>query len=100
MARLAGKTALVTGGGNGIGKASCLAFAREGAEVVIADYNRDAADALAGEIVAQGGRAVAVSGDVSDEQSVDHMVAAGLDAFGKIDALLDKAGEDRITVEL
>ena len=92
MARLAGKTALVTGGGNGIGKASCLAFARERAEVVIADYNHDAADALAGEIVAQGGRAVAVSGDVSDEQSVDRMVAAGLDAFGKIDVLLNSAG--------
>ena len=92
MGRLAGKTALVTGGASGIGKASVTAFAREGAEVVIADFNPEAADALAGEIAAQGGRAVAVSGDVSDEQGVDKMVAAGLDAFGKIDVLLNSAG--------
>lgn len=92
MGRLAGKTALVTGGANGIGKASVEAFAREGAEVVIADFNPDAASALAGEITARGGKAIAVSGDVSDEQSVDQMVAAGVDAFGKIDVLLNSAG--------
>ncbi len=92
MGRLAGKTALVTGGGNGIGKASSLAFAREGAEIVVADFDRGAAEALATEIAAQGGRAIAVPGDVSDEESVDRMVAAGLDAYGKIDVLLNSAG--------
>lgn len=92
MGRLAGKTALVTGGGNGIGKASVLTFAREGAEVVIADFNQAAADTLAAQITSEGGKALAVSGDVSDEASVDQMISAALDAFGKIDVLLNSAG--------
>ena len=90
--RLEGKTALVTGGGNGIGKASVKAFAREGAAVVIADFRKEFAEALAQEIVADGGRAVPVGGDVSDEGDVDAMVAAGLDGFGRIDILFNSAG--------
>ena len=92
MGRLTGKTALVTGGGNGIGKASIVKFAGEGAKVAIADYNRDAADALAAEIAAKGGEAIAVCGDVSDEESVDQMVTAVLEAYGRIDVLLNSAG--------
>ena len=92
MGRLAGKTALVTGGGNGIGKASALRFAEEGANVVVADFRPESADAVVTEIEGRGGRAVAAGGDVGDEAAVDAMVVAGLDAFGKIDVLLNSAG--------
>ena len=92
MARLSGKTALVTGGGNGIGRASALRFAEEGANVVIADFNRDFADKVVAEVNALGANAIAVSGDVSSEQDVDAMVSAGIDAFGKIDVLMNSAG--------
>ena len=92
MGRLAGKTALVTGGGNGIGRACVLRFAEENARVIVADFNADAAGKVVEEITAAGGEAVPVTGDVSDEASVDQMVAAGVDAFGGIDVLLNSAG--------
>ena len=92
MARLEGKTALITGGGNGIGRASALRFAAEGAKVVVADLNLEPAEAVVGAIEARGGQAVAVTCDVSDEVSVDGIVEAGLEAFGSIDVLLNSAG--------
>lgn len=92
MKRLEGKTALITGGGNGIGKATALAFAREGARLVLADVQLAAAAAVVAEIEANGGAALPVSGDVSDETDVDAMVGAGLDRFGKIDVLFNSAG--------
>ncbi len=92
MGRLNGKSALVTGGGNGIGKASALRFASEGAAVIVADFRQDAAEIVVAEIEAAGGRAMAVQVDVSDEAVVDSMVRAGVEAFGKIDVLLNSAG--------
>ncbi|MDA4848359.1 SDR family NAD(P)-dependent oxidoreductase [Hoeflea poritis] len=92
MERLAGKTALVTGGGNGIGRACVLRFAEEGARVIVADFNPDAAGKVVEEVVAAGGEAVPVTGDVSDETSVDQMVAAGIEAFSGVDILLNSAG--------
>ncbi|WP_136661583.1 SDR family NAD(P)-dependent oxidoreductase [Nitratireductor sp. XY-223] len=92
MGRLAGKTALVTGGGNGIGRACVLRFAEEGAQMIVADFNPEAAGKVVEEVAAAGGKAVPVTGDVSDEASVDQMVAAGVDAFGGIDILLNSAG--------
>lgn len=92
MGRLAGKTALITGGGNGIGRAGALRFAEEGAQVIVADFNQEAAGKVAAEATAAGGNAVPVAGDVSDEASVDQMVATGIEAFGGIDVLLNSAG--------
>lgn len=92
MARLKGKVALITGGGNGIGRASALAFAAEGAQLIVADFRADSAEAVTAEIAALGGEALAVVGDVSDETAVAEMVAAGLKRFGKIDVLLNLAG--------
>ena len=92
MGRLDGKVALVTGGGNGIGRAAAMTFAREGARVVVADFNAEAAARVAGAIGESGGTAIATQGDVSDEAGVDAMVAAGIEAYGRVDALMNSAG--------
>ena len=92
MSRLEGKVCLVTGGGNGIGRACALRFAGEGGRVVVADYVMEAAEGTVAAIGEVGGTAIAVSGDVSDEAAVDAMVSAGVDAYGRIDVLLNSAG--------
>lgn len=92
MARLEGKSCLVTGGGNGIGRASAIAFAGAGAHVIVADYRLAFAEDTVAQIEAAGGTAIAVGGDVSSEADVAAMVAAGLAAFGKIDVLFNCAG--------
>ena len=92
MARLENKTCLITGAGNGIGRASALRFAAEGAEIIVADFNDEAAAGTVAAIAEAGGKATVVTGDVGDEASVDQMVAAGLDAFGRIDVLMNCAG--------
>ena len=89
---MAGKTALIAGGGNGIGKASALAFAREGAKLVLADFNLDAAEAVAADITRRGGIASATAVDVGDEVSVAAMVKTALRTDGRIDVLFNCAG--------
>jgi 3-hydroxybutyrate dehydrogenase len=90
--KLQNKTALITGAAGGIGKEIARVFAREGANVAIADVNVEAANRTAQEITSTGGRAVAIQMDVTDEVQVDAGVAATLDAFGAIDALISNAG--------
>ncbi|MDU8943522.1 SDR family oxidoreductase [Ovoidimarina sediminis] len=85
--RLEGKTAIVTGAGSGFGAGIARAFAREGAEVLAADINGDAAQALAEEI---GARHSAT--DVADGESVRAMAGAALEAWGRIDILVNNAG--------
>lgn len=92
MGRLEGKAALVTGGGNGIGRASALRFAQEGASVAVCDFRPDFAERVVAEITDAGGRAIAASGDVSSEADVDAMVQAALSSFGRVDVLLNSAG--------
>lgn len=92
MARLDGKSALITGGGNGIGRATALRFAEEGARIIVADYNPQSADNVVQEIKQAGGKAIAVGGDVSDEASVRSMVDVAIAAFGQIDILMNSAG--------
>lgn len=93
--RLADRVALITGAGGGIGRASALVFAREGARVVVADINQSAAAQVAGEITAAGGQALAVQVDVSQAVSVEAMVAAASAWAGRIDVLLNNAGITR-----
>ncbi|MEM7461750.1 MAG: SDR family NAD(P)-dependent oxidoreductase [Pseudomonadota bacterium] len=92
MKRLEGKTALITGAGNGIGKAAALAFSRKGANIIAADYLEEAAAAVVEEISASGGSAHAVRGDVSDEAEVTAMISSGLDRYANIDVLFNSAG--------
>ncbi|MFH1087112.1 MAG: SDR family NAD(P)-dependent oxidoreductase, partial [Chloroflexota bacterium] len=93
--RFKGKVAIVTGGGRGIGKSVALAFAREGASVVVNAAHMETAGGVAKEIQAAGGKAVAVPGDVSQKKDVDAIVKAALDGFGKIDILVNSAGITR-----
>ena len=86
------KTAVVTGGGNGIGKALCMALAEAGANVVIADIELDAAQAVEAEINATGAGCLAIAVDVTDEASVIHMCDTACDVFGSVDILVNNAG--------
>ena len=85
--KLAGKVAIVTGAASGIGRATALRMAREGAAVVVADLNGAGADAVAKEIAAAGGKAIGQPADVSDEASVVAMIAAAAKHFGGLDIL-------------
>jgi dihydroanticapsin dehydrogenase len=91
MPRLEGKVAIVTGGAEGIGKATSELFAREGAKVVIADINESLGTETARAIVASGGQAQFVSCNVADEASVRKMVAAAVEGFGGINILVNNA---------
>ncbi len=86
------KVVVVTGVASGIGKEIAHAFAREGAKIVIADLKQDAAEAAAAEIVANGGIAMGVAMDVSNEDAVNAGVDAAHDAYGRIDILVSNAG--------
>jgi NAD(P)-dependent dehydrogenase (short-subunit alcohol dehydrogenase family) len=92
--RLDGKVAVITGAGgrgNSIGRAYALGFADAGARVMVADLNGDGAQAVAEEIVAGGGEAVAVQVDVSDEASTLALGKAAVKAFGGVDILINNA---------
>ena len=90
--QLKDKVAFVTGSASGIGKEIALLYAKEGARVVIADLNKEAADATAAEISASGAQAIGVGVDVTSEEQVDAAVEAAAKAFGGIDILVSNAG--------
>lgn len=92
MGRLEGQVAIITGGGQGIGKTVALTFAREGAKVVIADVRLDAATQAARELEGLGREALAVKTDVSRAEDAEAVVAATLSRFGKVDILVNNAG--------
>jgi NAD(P)-dependent dehydrogenase (short-subunit alcohol dehydrogenase family) len=89
---LEGKTALITGAGGGIGRAASLAFAREGARVACADANRDAASDTVAMVNAIGGQALALGGDVTDDATVQGLIRATLEAYGRLDCAFNNAG--------
>jgi len=90
--RLTGKVAVVTGGGNGIGRACCTRFADEGAQVVVADILDAAAKETAAEITAAGGDAIARAVDAADQAANDAMIERAVEAFGGVDILVTAAG--------
>ncbi len=93
--RLRDRVAIITGGVRGIGRAVCLAFAGEGASVVVNDINAESANQVAREIQEMDANALAFEGDVRDRQRMEAMVEATVDSFGKIDILVNSAGITR-----
>jgi NAD(P)-dependent dehydrogenase (short-subunit alcohol dehydrogenase family) len=89
---LAGKVAVVVGGSSGIGKVLALGLAKGGADVVSSARRKDLVDELAGEIEALGQRSLRVTCDVADRTSLERLLQACLDAFGKVDILVNAAG--------
>src|SRR4249920_3411766 len=89
---LDGKSALITGGGGGIGRATSLIFAREGARLAVADAVNEAAAETVALVNKAGGQAIALSGDVTDTAAVKAMVDATVSAYGRIDCAFNNAG--------
>lgn len=92
MNRVDGKVAIVTGGGSGIGAATCRLMAAAGASVVVTDVNALAAGEIAKEILESGGKALALHHDVVDEAQWDSVIEKTLADFGKLDVLVNNAG--------
>ena len=86
--RLLGKVAIVTGGGSGIGAATCQSFAREGAKVLVSDINFQAADNVVQCILKQGGKAQAVKHDVALEEDWTMVMKMSIQQFGKLNILV------------
>jgi NAD(P)-dependent dehydrogenase (short-subunit alcohol dehydrogenase family) len=92
MKKLDGRIAVITGAASGIGRGIAVAFAREGAHIVVADRVDESAAAVLSEIAEAGTRGVFVRTDVSDEASVRHMADVALREFGRVDILVNNAG--------
>ena len=96
MFRLDNKIALVTGAGSGIGKAIALLYAQQGAQVMIADIQEEAAAQVAAEINIQGGRGFPLYLDVSQEEQVRQVFASLIETYGRLDILVNNAGISHI----
>ena len=94
MSRFQDKSVIVTGGGGGIGGATCRRFAREGARVAVFDRDLASAERTVAQITADGGTAMAVACDITDRAAVDAGVVRVVQAFGRIDVLVNNAGWD------
>jgi gluconate 5-dehydrogenase len=93
MFKLDGKVAVVTGGSRGFGKAMALGLADAGADVVVASRTQADLDAVAEEIKAKGRKALAISTDTTDKDSIKNLAAKTIEEFGKIDILVNNAGQ-------
>jgi NAD(P)-dependent dehydrogenase (short-subunit alcohol dehydrogenase family) len=89
---LSNKIAIITGGGSGIGRAAVGLFAAEGASVIVADIREDLAKDAVASVVDKGGKAVAVSADVSNPAGANHIVDVAVQSFGGIDIVYNNAG--------
>lgn len=89
--RFSGKVALITGGGSGIGRATAIAFGREGAKVAIGDYNREGGEQTARMIKDAGGQALFIEADVAIAKQVEAMVAKTVETYGHLDCAFNNA---------
>ena len=96
--RLEGKTALITGAGTGIGEATAILFAEEGADVVATDLDLDGAEQTAAAVRSRGRRALGLAADIADPSQVPDMVDKAIGAFGGIDILVNNAGVGKVPV--
>ncbi len=90
--KIKNKIAIVTGGGNGLGRAIAVRLAAEGAKIIVADLKRKDAQTVASEIVAQKGEAIALQSDVTKELDADSMVRKTKKTYGTIDILVNNVG--------
>ena len=90
--RLKNKTAIITGGANGIGRVTAMTFAREGASVVVADINENAGTNVVAEITANGGVASFISANVTQPEEVQHLVDLTVQKYHRLDILINNAG--------
>ena len=92
MSSLKGKTAVITGGNSGVGAATAMLFARNGAKVVISARRQAALDEVASKITAEGGSVITVSTDISKDEDCKALMSTAIEKFGKIDILVNNAG--------
>jgi 3-oxoacyl-[acyl-carrier protein] reductase len=92
MDNLTGKSAIVSGGGTGIGRAIAIALAKEGVKVVLCGRREAPLDEVVQEILGIGGQALGVQADVSDDKDIDRVVNSAMDVFGSVDILVNNAG--------
>ena len=92
MARMKDKIAVITGSGKGLGEAMALLFSREGAKIVVFDIDEPAGRETAEQIQEQGGEAIFVHGDVSNPDDAARLIDAAVDAYGRVDVLVNNAG--------
>ncbi len=90
--KLTDQVAIVTGGGRGIGRATCLAFAEAGADVVVAARRLETLEEVVAEVSKRGRRAIAVPTDVTDAAQLDTLLAKTLETFGRVDTIVNNAG--------
>ncbi len=98
--RLDAKVALITGAASGIGRSTALAFAREGARVVVSDVDEDGGEGTVRLIEGEGGEARFIAADVSDGEQVAALVRATVDTYGRLDAAFNNAGTEGVMTEL
>ena len=89
--RLKDKVAIVTGAGRGIGRGTAIRFAEEGAKVVVDDVNPEYGNTTVDQICAEGGTAIFVRADVSSQASAETLVREAIQAYGRVDALVNNA---------
>lgn len=92
MKRLEGKTAIITGGNSGVGEATAILFAREGANVIITARREDKLKEVAEKIKSEGGNVLAIRGDISNPEDSKMLVAKAVETFGALDILVNNAG--------
>lgn len=90
--KLQGKVAVITGAASGMGKQIAILFAKEGANVIVSDVSQESAEVTVSEVIANGGAAVAIKANVTNEEDVQHLIDQAIQHYGTVDILVNNAG--------